>query len=123
MSWPPRLDGGTSCSPGLSWRGVVEALVPSAWAFDSAVDTTAARPLSAGMTNKWLLLNSVNAFQCRKNSLVKTFAFTLLFFSSSSRCLLHASSLQSGCTADTNTMFFPSGDQIAPSAPVEILVI
>src|SRR6266480_1051490 len=55
-------------------------------------------------------------------SFVKIFAFTLLFFSSSSRCLLHASSLQSEYTADTNTMFFPSGDQIAPSAPVEIVV-
>ena len=53
---------------------------------------------------------------------MKIFALTLLFFSSSSRCLLHASSLQSGYTADTNTIFFPSGDQIAPSAPVEIVV-
>src|SRR5437868_6347599 len=41
----------------------------------------------------------------------------------SSRTLLHASSLQSGYTAETNRMERPSGDQISPSASVEIEVI
>src|SRR5437868_15399671 len=40
----------------------------------------------------------------------------------SSRTLLHASSLQSGYTAETNRMERPSGDQISPSASVEIEV-
>src|SRR5437868_2054727 len=77
---------------------------------------------SALTTNRWLRLNSVNAFQWRYRSFVKIFAFTLLFFSSSSRRLLQASSLQSAYTADKNTTFLPSGDQIAPSAPVEVVV-
>src|SRR5207248_2359379 len=98
------------------------AAVPGCFSGDVAAETPASTEESADTTNKWLRLNSVNAFQCRYNSFVKILAFTLLFFSSSSRCLLHASSLQSGYTADTNTMFFPSGDHIAPSAPVEIFV-
>src|SRR5207302_9895531 len=56
------------------------------------------------------------------NHRVKSFALTLLLFCSSSTCLLHASSSQSGYTVDRITIFFPSGVQIAPSAPVEIVV-
>src|SRR6266567_6444214 len=41
----------------------------------------------------------------------------------SSRDLLHASSAQPGYTSEVKTMFLPSGDQMAPSASVDMLVI
>src|SRR6478672_803337 len=49
-------------------------------------------------------------------------AFTLLDFSSSSFCLLQASSLHSGNTWLVNTRFLPSGEKISPSASVERFV-
>src|SRR5580700_3438688 len=47
-------------------------------------------------------------------------AFTFDLARSSSRCLLQASSLQSGKTDETKSTLFPSGDQVPPEASVEI---
>src|SRR5437016_13782830 len=50
-------------------------------------------------------------------------ALTLEAACAASRFLLQASSAQSTYTSDVNRMFLPSGDQIAPSASLERLVI
>ena len=50
-------------------------------------------------------------------------ALTLDLARSSSLNLLHASSMHPGKTSEVKTMFLPSGDQMASSASVEILVI
>src|SRR5262245_4697553 len=49
-------------------------------------------------------------------------AFVLELARSSSFFLLQASSAQSGKTSETNRMRLPSGNQIAPSASVEMFV-
>src|SRR5436190_21631222 len=49
-------------------------------------------------------------------------ALTLLASASSSRFLLHASSLQSGRTSEVNAIHLPSGDQTGPATPVDIFV-
>src|SRR3954452_7933972 len=77
---------------------------------------------STGTTNTWLRLPYSNCVQCLKNRCVKTEAFTRDLERSSSRCLLHASSLQSGQTDDVKRMLWPSGVQISPSASVEMSV-
>src|SRR5215470_6494605 len=50
-------------------------------------------------------------------------AFTLELARSSSLALLQTSSAQSGYTSETNRILLPSGNQMAPSASVEMLVI
>src|ERR1700737_643835 len=79
-----------------------------------------ASPLpSAASTNKWLRLPSNQWSQWRYKSCLYTRAFTLFLSFSSSRFLLHASSLHSGYTEDANAIVFPSGDHFTKSAPVE----
>src|SRR5208283_4442893 len=70
-SCPPRLNGGTSCAPGVRSR---------------------ATPPSAETMNRWLYLPSKYAFQCRNIRWVYTVALTFDLARSSSRCLLQASS-------------------------------
>src|SRR5260370_33634841 len=100
---PLRSSGGTSkFAPSVRSRGVA---LPS-----------------AGTTNTWFLLPSFQCVQWRYRSCSATCAFTLFFSFSSSRFLLHSSSLQSGYTEDVNAIVFPSGDIFTISAPVESFV-
>src|SRR6266705_2976452 len=79
-------------------------------------------PPLTGTTNKCERFPSFQWAQCRYSSASATCAFTLFFPASSSFFLLHSSSLHSGYTPDVNAIVFPSGDQIARSAPVESFV-
>src|ERR1051326_7354757 len=101
MSCPPSENGGASWSPG------VRSFAP---------------PPAAGTTKMCVTFPIGNVGQCRKNRCVQICAFTFDALRSSSLCLLHASSLQSGYTSDVNTIFCPSGDHIAPLMPPDIVM-
>src|SRR5204863_7336440 len=74
ISCPPNENGGTSWSPGVRSRGVFAFFCSGSHvgcdSEEGAGDTPASTVVvsaiaSEGITNKWLRLNSVNAFQCR----------------------------------------------------------
>src|ERR1700751_5708489 len=74
------------------------------------------------MTKMCERLPSFQCVQWRYNKFSATCAFTGFFSFSSSRFLLHASSLQSGKTEVVKRTVFPSGDHFTMSAPAESLV-